>query len=116
MGVSGENSVRATLISALVEIAADRQREIAFRFLQGLSADELQYIAEFVGTMVLECSEGSESRAQLAERIAAFLRAKRSRQYSQAASLTDQDHKVILLMEYLGRSGLDAPPRVMRAG
>lgn len=108
--------MRTTLITALAEIAADRQRNMALRFLQGLSGDELQYLAEFFGSLVLECSELSERRALMMERIAAFERAKRSGHQAPAASLTDQDHKIILLIEYLGRSGLDAAPSVMRAG
>jgi hypothetical protein len=75
----------------------------ARRFLTGLSADELQFIAEFLGSCILECSEASaNSRAQLAERIARYGRG--SADCSRRAE--DHDHKSILLLEYLCRSGL----------
>lgn len=100
------STVRMTLISALAQIAPDRCRQTALEFLQGLSGDELQYIAEFFGSLMLECGECAESRTRLAEGVAAFLRAKDC-PYAPAASLADRDHKTILLLEYLGRSGMD---------
>jgi hypothetical protein len=60
----------------------------ARRFLQGLSSDELQFIAEYLGACILESAgpgQGSTGYCQ---------------------ETPDQDHKMILLLEYLRRSGL----------
>jgi hypothetical protein len=111
IGGVGAIAVRATLISALSDIAAERRNSVV-RFLQGLSSDELQYLAEFFGACTLEASGRT---GELAERIAAFARAKRPCRRSHAW-LADQDHKMILLHEYLGRSGLNAVPRTMHGG
>jgi hypothetical protein len=71
--------------------------------VQGLSSDELQFIAAFLGAHVLEFSgETRLSRTGWAERIA---------QYQQACAACapcnseDREHKMILLLEYLCRSG-----------
>jgi hypothetical protein len=92
--------VRNALVAALIS-CADNPAE-ARRFLLGLSSDELQFIAEFVGARTLESArKGLCSRAQLAEDIAQFQRARgcagRQRE--------DQEHKMILLLEYLCRGG-----------
>ena len=94
--------MRSSLVAALVSCADSPQKTTARRFVQGLSADELQFIAEFLGACVLE-SPGQNccSRAQWAERIS---------QYQQACAgcpqhrSPDQEHKMILLLEYLCRS------------
>jgi hypothetical protein len=104
--------VRATLISALADMAVERRNSV-LRFLQGLSADELQYLAEFFGSWTLDA--GERNGRLLAERIAAFEQAKRP-DFRSHAWLADQDHKMILLHEYLGRSGFNPVPRTMHAG
>jgi hypothetical protein len=91
---------RQDLVTALIACTENPFRTNARRFLRGLSADELQFIAEFVGSLILESEEHCRcSRAELAERIADFQSA-RQRQSSL------DDHKMILLLEYLCRSGL----------
>jgi hypothetical protein len=74
--------------------------------VEGLSADELQFIAGFLGACLLDSSGAPcSSRAQWAERIA---------QYQQACAgcpqcgSEDREHKMIVLLEYLCRSGV--PP------
>jgi hypothetical protein len=73
------------------------------RFLAGLSADELQFLAEFQGCCVLESGD-------LEERIERFqrLRVRRSKLGS-----ADQEQKMILLLEYLKRAQV---PERARAG
>jgi hypothetical protein len=91
---------RQDLVTALTACTENPFRTKARRFLVGLSADELQFIAEFIGSLILESAERCRcSRAELAERVAQF---QRTRQ--QHSSL--DDHKMILLLEYLCRSGL----------
>jgi hypothetical protein len=97
--------VRRTLVAALSSCVDGSLRREARRFLVGLSSDELEFIAEFLGACILEL-ESSErcrrSRAELAERIAEFQQARVTRVRLQPE---DQEHKTILLLEYLCRSG-----------
>jgi hypothetical protein len=92
--------VRNALVAALTSCADRPSKTRARRFLDGLSFDELQFIAEFLGACVLESGHKYRcSRAQLAEKIAEFQFARASG----AAWSEDQDHKMILLLEYLSR-------------
>ena len=91
---------RQDLVTALTACTENPFRAKARRFLIGLSADELQFIAEFLGALILEPADPCGcSRAELAQRIADFQRAR-----PRHSSL--DDHKMILLLEYLCRSGL----------
>jgi hypothetical protein len=103
--------VQSALVAALTS-CADGPRQLKARdFLLGLSHDELQFIAEFLGASILEFEEKRRcSRAQLAQRIAEFQRAR-----SSAAPSPDQHHKMILLLEFLCRSGLQQAPAGVRA-
>jgi hypothetical protein len=95
--------VRDVLVTALAACADNRQRRPSLRFLQGLSADELQYIAEFLGSCILESSGGSPvTRAELADQVSYFAQSCRPRR----AASRDRDHKAILLVEFLCQSGL----------
>jgi len=106
--------VRNTLVAALVSCADRPLKPRARQFLMGLSADELQFIAEFLGACILEPEEvGRYSRAELAERIIQFQRARL--RCSQGCS-EDQGHKMILLLEYLCQSGSPRISLAMRAG
>src|SRR5262249_54377587 len=67
--------------------------------LSGLSADELQFIADYQAACILESRYCTRlTREQLAARIAEFQRTR--------GATSDQDHKMILLLEYLCRSGM----------
>ena len=90
--------MRSALMTALCDCAVGPSRVKVRRFLQGLSADELQFIAAFWGACVIE-SDGPvcHDRTQLAHRI--------NQLQSQSCPSYDGDHKMILLMEYLGRTG-----------
>jgi len=91
---------RLELAAALVACADSPCRAKARRFVNGLSSDELQFIAEYLGACILESArECRRSRAELAARVAEF-----QRSHSPAPG-PDQDHKMILLLEYLWRSG-----------
>jgi len=104
--------VTVELVRALCSCAGDRKRGKARRFLQGLSADELNYIAEFLGSCILESNHHlGETRGQLAEDVARFERCRRAAAPDRTGSpraptsLQDEDHKMILLLEYLSRCG-----------
>ena len=88
------------LVRALCSCVGDRRRRRARRFLQGLSADELEYIAEFHGSCILEAEHLGSTRGQLAEDVARFERCRRAASPNRKA-LPDEDHKMILLLEYL---------------
>jgi hypothetical protein len=80
----------------------------------GLSSDELQFIAEFLGASILEPTEKCRcSRSELAARIAEF---QRTRLGCSSGRSEDQDHKMILLLEYLCRSGAPRFSLAVRAG
>ncbi len=107
--------MRASLVSALCSCVVDQKRKRARRFLQGLSSDELQYIAEFLGSCILEAHPRPPcTRGELAEDITRFERCRRAahpaaprcRPRPDAGALRDNEHKMILLLEYLCRSGL----------
>ena len=106
--------MRDTLVAALVACADQPMRRAARRFLAGLSSDELQFIAEFLGSCVLEPEQqGGCNRGELAERIARFQQARADRAQKWT---TDQAHKMILLLEYLCRSGIQERGMAASAG
>jgi hypothetical protein len=84
--------VRTTLVTALTACAESKVRARARKFLSGLSADELQFIAGYLGARILQSASEDASHRHLP-----------------APALngcpTDRDHKMILLVEYLRRSG-----------
>ena len=106
--------MRSTLVAALVACAESPLKTKARRFLLGLSSDELQFIAEFLGSCILESSERCRcSRGELAEQIAEF---QRTRPGCSGCRSEDQDHKMILLLEYLCGSGRQPFSLAVRAG
>ena len=95
--------VRRVLVSAATACVEERLQKKARRFLQGLSTDELQYIAEFLGACVLESwGRAACSRSQLADGIAHFDQFR----CAPTGCVSDQEHKMILLLEYLCRCKL----------
>ncbi len=99
------------LVDALSCMANLCHRETARSFLEGLSTDELQYIAAFLGACVLDPMLGDPdaSRDCMARLIAQYewnrrpYRMSRIRGSSGTQLNTDTDvtHKMILLLEYL---------------
>ena len=95
--------MRTALISAITTCAEQRLQKKARNFLLGLSTDELQYIADFLGACVLESvGRSAASRRDLAEGIAQF----EQMRCAPPGCSGDQEHKMILLLEYLCRSEL----------
>jgi hypothetical protein len=100
---------KSALVRALGACVDERQKRQIRRFLLGLATDELQYIAEFLGSCILESGgRCCTSRTQVAEAIKRFERTRRVAQAEPCASgsIDDHEHKMILLLEYLCRSGL----------
>lgn len=80
--------MRSVLVTALLACSDSSLKIKARRFLQGLSSDELQFIAEYLGACILESTAPCQGSA------------------GYCPETPDQDHKMILLLEYLRRSGL----------
>ena len=103
--------MRTALVAALVLCVDGPLREQTRRFLAGLSCDELEFIAEFLGACILESSKKRRrSRAELAECIAEFQQA---RVTGVPLPPEDEEHKMILLLEYLCRSGVQEFPAIV---
>ena len=102
--------MKSILVKSLCAVVSDRQRRKARQFLLGLSTDELQYIAEFLGSCILDCEEPYNcTRTQLNHGIQRFDR-------SQKRSVGDRQHKMILLLEFLDRCDIGTAPAPARAG
>jgi len=110
--VQHRQALQAGLIAALASCAEGPLQLTVHDFLMGLSCDELQFIADFLGASILEAEKELRcSRGQLARQIAAFQRA--GAEYAAEPS-PDQDHKMILLLEFLCRIGLQRAPAASR--
>jgi hypothetical protein len=84
--------MRETLVTALVACAHNLPSRLRTRrFLTGLSSDELQFIAEYLGSCILE---DRRLLPQMAISVGGAGRAQ------------DRDHKMILVREFLGRTGI----------
>jgi hypothetical protein len=84
--------VRDSLVAALVAFADRPLRPEVWRFLQGLSYDELEFLAGFLGAWLIESRSTHGKMAGFQVPTEAGL------------ARADQDHKMILLVEYLSRS------------
>jgi len=92
-------TTRSELVKALWSCASEERKPQTRRLLAGLSKDELQYIAEFLGSSILENHfRGWSTRWELAEGITCF---ERRRQRSDGSMATNSEHKMIVLLEFL---------------
>src|SRR6266446_8493851 len=102
--------MKSILVKSLCAVVSDRQRRKGRQFLLGLSTDELQYIAEFLGSCILESEQPHRwTRAQLNHGIQRFDQAQNN-------SVSDRQHKMILLLEFLCRCNIGSTPMPTRAG
>lgn len=95
-------ALRQGLVAALAACVENPFRSEARRFLHGLSADELQFIADFLGSSILEAQGCPCPRTPLARQISEFLQCACQGHCRSA----DRNHKMLVLLEYLGRGGL----------
>jgi len=107
--------VRDALVTALAECASSRpSRWRTRRFLTGLSSDELQFIAAHLGFRILDPS-GSRPRPWTAPPPRTVPDGCAGAAIADRWS-HDREHKMILLLEFLGRSGMrHTPPRAPAA-
>ena len=94
---------RATLVKALSIVAVTDRRTRARRFLQGLSTDELRYIASYLGACLLESDlrSRSVSRDEIAWEILQYEWCRKREPQRALVVSGDVEHKMILLLEYL---------------
>ena len=86
--------MRRSLLAALESCAERPRKTAARRFLDGLSGDELAFLAEMLGACILEgrcCRSAEELSAEI--------------EFQPARRSDDLELKLILLREYLGCSG-----------
>src|SRR4051812_4805352 len=86
---------RNTLVAALVACSNAQVKTRARRFLLGLSCDELQFIASFLGACILESSDNTAGAAD----------AVHAHQSGIAWAKADREDKILILREFLGRCG-----------
>ena len=94
--------MRSALVTALVARAEKSLKSGVRRFLRGLSCDELQFIASFLGACILEATGQAHGNECLCGEVSEFQR----RQGLPDRGVEDRDLKMILLLEYLCRSGI----------
>lgn len=106
---------RASLINALCSLTAISRKRTTRDFLEGLSRDELGYIANYLGARVLDPRLApAKNRAVAAERIQRFQRASTSLGCEapwDSIPALDSSHKMIILLEYLTLSELRTSPK-----
>jgi len=101
--------MKTILVRSLCSMVSDKQRRKARQFLLGLSIDELQYIAEFLGSCILESEQPyGWTGAQLTQGIQRF-------DQGQKHSVSDRQHKMILLLEFLWRCNIGSASVTARA-
>jgi len=101
--------MKTVLVRSLCTMVSDKKRRKARQFLLGLSTDELQYLAEFLGSCILESEHPYQwTRDQLNQGIQRFDR-------GQKHSLSDRQHKMILLLEFLWRCNIGSATAAARA-
>jgi hypothetical protein len=101
--------MKTILVKSLSFMVPCEQRRKARQFLLGLSTDELQYIAEFFGSCVIESERPYRwTRTELGQNIQRF-------DHSQKYSVSDRQHKMILLLEFLCRCNIGSATLPARA-
>jgi len=114
---------KTALVTAISSLTSQGRREAARRFLEGLSTDELQYIASFYGARLLEALPVNclRTRDEVACEIQRYVAERKGAEKlcpCQAGPPPDASHKMLLLFEYLCVSSRAHGPRAMsmRAG
>ena len=115
---------KSNLVDAISSMSTAGREQAARRFLEGLSTDELRYIAAYFGTRVVDpgLPPPSQNRNQIAQSIERYEDAKKSPEPKTAGrdSCCSRDkvaHQMIVLLEYLSVCSLDTPATLpVRAG
>jgi len=107
---------KSNLVDAISSMSTAVGEQVARRFLEGLSTDELRYIAAYFGTRVVDpgLPPPSLNRNQIAESIERYQGAKKGPKPKPADSDTccsgsNVAHRMMVLLEYLSACSIDAP-------
>lgn len=105
-------SERASLVRALSAVALSDRRLVARRFLQGLSTEELRYIASYLGACLLESAAPSmpASRNEMAWEILQYECCQADGRCNCPSHALE--HKMILLLEYLSSCRCSAAMKI----
>ena len=89
---------KLTLVSAVSSLSTASRREAARRFLEGLSSDELEYIAAYFGARLIESRPTSPAltRDEIALCIQRYDRAA-----AHPGAAARPTHRMMILLEYL---------------
>lgn len=85
--------MRPALVAALASCVEKPRQAKVRHFLVGLSCDEMQFIAEYLGSRILESAQAVDYS--------------QARSRCSGARMEDREHKMILLREFLCRSGVE---------
>ena len=101
--------MKSVLVRSLCSMVPSGQERKARQFLLGLSTDELQCLAEFLGSCILESERlRGLRRADLSECIQRFYDCRNCAE-------PERRHKAILLVEFLRRCGMGSDSLAARA-
>ena len=107
---------QSNLVDAISSMFTAGREQAARRFLEGLSTDELRYIAAYLGTRVVDpgLPPPSQDRNQIAQSIERYEDAKKGPEPKTAdrdscCSRAQVAHQMIVLLEYLSVCSLDTP-------
>ena len=107
---------QSDLVDAISSMSTAGREQAARRFLEGLSTDELRYIAAYFGTRVVDpgLPPPSLDRNQIAQSIERYEDAKKGPQPKTVGSDTRCNgskvaHRMMVLLEYLSACSLDTP-------
>ncbi len=107
---------QSNLVDAISSMSTAGREQAARRFLEGLSTDELRYIAAYLGTRVVDpgLPPPSQDRNQIAQSIERYEGAKKGPKPKPAGSDTccngsNVAHRMMVLLEYLSVCSLDTP-------
>jgi hypothetical protein len=96
--VPHRSDTRNTLVAALSACTDLTVRTRVRRFLSGLSSDELEFLAAFLGSCIVESSEDTRRAVEEVE-------AHQSRMARASLRRSDHENKMILLREFLNVNG-----------
>ena len=105
---------QSNLVDAISSLSTAGREQAARRFLEGLSTDELRYIAAYFGTRVVDpgLPPPSQNRNQIAQSIERYEDAKKGPEPKTAGSDSRccgsmAGHQMMVLLEYLSACSLD---------
>lgn len=97
---------RFSLVNAISSMSAAACREASRRFLEGLSTDELEYIAAYYGAQLLDSRVPASclSRTEMAQNIEKYESARKPPSPNGSRNRRVISHRMMILLEYLTMS------------